>query len=202
MQASKTEKNGGLPSGGGVGKGGRGGGGREEDDEKFENSLKRRQDRRRTKRTRDGGPRHVYLTVLAALATRFSLTLTPHPSPPLPSQLPELPFVLLILSSHFTAIAIALPGVGFQSNPRDPCGKVWLFNFLLRFVPALHPSLSLFPASLLFLHFSRYLALSRCSPRLSLSLASPSLTPGRPSTSSARRDDRYFLSGSLLFGAG
>lgn len=41
-------------------------------------------------------------------------------------------FVLLILSSHFTAIAIALPGVGFQSNPRDPCGKVWLFNFLPR----------------------------------------------------------------------
>lgn len=38
----------------------------------------------------------------------------------------------------------ALPGVGFQSNPRDPCGKVWLFNFLPRGPSALAFPLSLF----------------------------------------------------------
>lgn len=75
---------------------------------------------------------------------RYSRALTPRPSATSPPPTQTTTFVLLILSSHFTAIAIALPGVGFQSNPRDPCGKVWLFNFLPRGPSALAFPLSLF----------------------------------------------------------
>lgn len=74
---------------------------------------------------------------------RYSRALTPRPSATSPPPTTTT-FVLLILSSHFTAIAIALPGVGFQSNPWDPCGKVWLFNFLPRGPSALAFPLSLF----------------------------------------------------------
>lgn len=73
------------------------------------------------------------------LARPYSASLCNLSPPPITTT-----FVLLILSSHFTAIAIALPGVGFQSNPRDPCGKVWLFNFLPRGPSALAFPLSLF----------------------------------------------------------
>jgi len=138
MQASKTKKNNGWRS--------------RETDEKFENALKRRQNWRETKRTRNGGASHVYLALLAVLATR-----TPYPV----SLCDLTPFVLLILSSHFTAIAIALPGVGFQSNPRDPCGKVWLFNFLPRGVRQLSPSFFLSS------HLSELLAFAILSASLS-----------------------------------
>lgn len=98
--------------------------------------MKRRQDRRRGQREHGmaAEARLSYSSrARSPLMAPVSLSLST------PSQLP---FVLLILSSHFTAIAIALLGVGFQSNPRDPCGKVWLFNFLLRFSSSLSLSLS------------------------------------------------------------
>lgn len=143
MQASKTKKNNGWRA--------------SETDEKFENALKRRQNWRGTKRTRNGGAWHVYLALLAVLATRHILTPCPSATSPPPLATP---FVLLILSSHFTAIAIALPGVGFQSNPRDPCGKVWLFNFLPRGPSAL--------TFFLFSHLSELLAFAILSTSLSL----------------------------------
>lgn len=52
--------------------------------EKFENSLKQRQDRRAGQRGPRGmaGPQHVYLAVLAAVATRRSLSHPPVSIPP------------------------------------------------------------------------------------------------------------------------
>lgn len=99
---------------------------------------------------------------------RYSHTLIP--LRPHPLSWP--PFVLLILSSHFTAIAIALPNVGFQSNPRDP-GKVWLFNFLPRG-----------PSALAFL-FSLFMSFraSRSRYSLHIPLVSSSLVPRGRSTS-------------------
>lgn len=91
MQASKTKKNNGRRA--------RGTG------EKFENALKRRQDWRGTKRTRNGRAWHVYLALLAVLATRTPLSLCvltpsrghrlffwffPVTSPPLPLPCPSL----------------------------------------------------------------------------------------------------------------
>lgn len=113
---------------------------------------------------------------------RYSRALTPRPSATSPPPTQTTTFVLLILSSHFTAIAIALPGVGFQSNPRDPCGKVWLFNFLPR-----GPSALAFPLSL-FISFRELLALAILFRVL---LALPSLMPrGRPFLFA--RNDRSF----------
>lgn len=112
---------------------------------------------------------------------RYSHTLTPCPFATSPPPLAT-PFVLLILSSHFTTIAIALPGVGFQSNPRDPCGKVWLFNFLPRGVRQLSPSFFLF---------------SHLSELLAFAILSTSLSPCRHSCYEAvhffsARSDRSF----------
>lgn len=66
---------------------------------KFENSLKRGQLRRRIQRVENGGHSRVCLRVLARLNAASSSSL-------LPPQLP--PFVLLILSSHFTATLVHL----------------------------------------------------------------------------------------------
>lgn len=123
-----------------------------------------------------------YPVSLCHLSPPFSLRLRSPPSYRLffwffPVTSPPLPLLCLALASKVT--------------PRNPCGKVWLFNFLPRFARLLSPSSSL----LLYLS------------GLSLSaILSTSFSFRRHSCYETVRfsatDDRYFLSSSLLFVAG
>lgn len=146
--------------------------------------------------TRNGGPSGTFILHFlrpsplarslypSATATSppFSLHLRSPPSYRLffwffPVTSPPLPLLCLALASKVT--------------PRNPCGKVWLFNFLPRFARVLSPS------STLLLYLS---GLSRSA------ILSTSFSFRRHSCYEtvhfSATDDRYFLSSSLLFVVG
>lgn len=167
MQASETEKNNGRRA--------RGTG------EKFGNALKRRQDWRGTKKTRNGGAWHVYLALLAVLTTRI-------PS----SRVPLRPHSLSSFQSHrlfFWFFPVTSPPLPL------PCpalvSKVTLgilvekFGYLISYrrVRQLSPS---------FFHFFISFRASRSRYSLRIPLASPSLVPR--SCPLLFREERSFFS--------
>lgn len=169
----------------------------DEDDEKLENSSRRR--RRQgwaigQRGTRNGGRSGTFiLRFLRPSPLRSFPTLHPSatatsfpPSPPsyrlffwfFPVTSPPLPLLCLALASKVT--------------PRNPCGKVWLFNFLPWFARVLSLLLPLF------FYISQGSRSALFSPHPSRFAVTHATKPVHFSAT----DDRYFLSSSLLFVAG